>query len=560
MRENRSAGKTYHHILIAGLLFIVGGILSIYLWIEQSRNEREIAHQKFLQQVQILQKGLQQNLYTYGQLVNDVTGVFNASETVTQKEWNAYVQTVRKLSRQYPGIVGLGFSISEPQTERVLFYSGWDKNNRDDLTGLNLLSYKNRKIAIETSNKTGTTALANQLRLIRNGVASQDTPYFGLFAPVYKKDDKNLYGHVFLEVDFYAMVARLFNGEDKGVKLKIAYKNDEGVDEVLYEAKEEMEDKKSNVQSDSQEQLKNNLSKSPLFSHFSTITFNKSTWNLYFYSTPVIDDQVNKKGPAVVFFSCIIISFLGAIVVWSLNAIKERSQLLYLSNQKIRSLNKGLELKVKDRTQALEKLNHLLEKNNKMMSLQNELLTLMQGCSSVKEVFVLSGEFFKRMFPHHGGRLYCYNRQTFGLDLVTSWGEDQGNAPKIIKVSDCFSLHYLHPYEVKVAKSEMICGHVLQEAKKTPYFCIPFVQNESIFGLLTLWSDLEAQEGMKRFVEHIEKSISLTCLNLDLKRQLQYDAIHDPLTGLYNRRYFEENLLREMMKSRRAPVVFNILM
>jgi len=61
-------------------------------------------------------------------------------------------------------------------------------------------------------------------------------------------------------------------------------------------------------------------------------------------------------------------------------------------------------------------------------------------------------------------------------------------------------------------------------------------------------------------VESIEKAISLTCVNLDLKRQLQYDAIHDPLTGLYNRRYFEENLLREIMKSRRVPIVFNVLM
>ncbi len=539
----------YKHLVVAGLMFFVGACLSIYLWDYQRRGEKDFVNQKFLQETNILKKGIQKNLETYEQLVNNLSGLFNAIKPVTENEWNAYIDTVKKLVRQYPGLAHMGFSLSEPDREIVTFFSLFNKYN-DSLAGANLLRYPNRKDVIERSNKTGSIELASQLHSIKEGVLSNHTPYFGLFSPVFNKDTQAIYGHVFVEVDFYSMVTRLFNGQDKGVMLKISLKNPNGSVQVLYDGLDSVV-KDKNVQF---------LKPNAVFSQVTTIEFNKTTWDVYFYSTPQLDNSIDKIGPAIFFFSCMLVSFFGSIVVWSLNTVNDRSVLLRLSNNKILMLNKELENKVKIRTKELEKANALLEKSNDLGSLKNELLSLMQTCGSIKEVLILVGEFFKKMFPENSGRIYFYNRHSLMLDLVSFWGAEAKKSPDSIKMGDCFALHYFHPYRIRGINSEMICGHMLQEKSKLPYFCLPIMDNENIFGLITISMHQDDQDRLKESVENIQKTISLTCLNLDLKRQLEYDAIHDPLTGLYNRRYFEENLLREIMKSNRAPVEFNILM
>lgn len=550
MSITERANNPHRRFLAAGLIFIVGAFLSIYLWEHQRRSEKYLVNQKFLQEASILKRDIQKNLDTYGQLVNDLSGLFNAVRPVTQNEWDAYMETIKKLSRQYPGIISVGFSLSEPGKEIISFSTPFN-HHANSPVGLDILTYPHRKAVIEKTDKTGTIELANQLSVKDSvSVSLGKTPYFGLFGPVYYQNNKMVYGHVFVEVDFYSMIARLFNGVDKGVMLKVFFKNPDGSDKLLYEAVDEsVKPKDSDIRLPA-----------PVFSQMTSIEFNKTIWDIYFYSTPMLDASIDKTGPAIVFFSCILISFLGSIVVWSLSTVNERSMLLKLSNHKISMLNKELELKVRVRTKELERANFLLEKNNELVSLKNELLSLMQTCIAVKDVLILVGEFFKKMFPENSGRIYVYNRHTLMLDLVSFWGEEGRKAPDTIKMSDCFALHYFHAYRVKGIKSEMICGHMLQEKNNSPYFCLPIIDSENVFGLITMNMQYDSQDRLKESVENIEKTISLTCVNLDLKRRLQYDAIHDPLTGLYNRRYFEENLLREIMKSRRIPVVFNILM
>lgn len=548
---NEHAINPYKRFFFAGLIFIVGALLSIHLWENQKRSEKELVNQKFLQEASLLKKRIEQNLDTYEQLVNDITGLFNSSKNVTQDEWNAYMDTVKKLNTQYPGIVSTGLSLSGPDGEFVHFSTPFNHYKSNPI-GENLLNFKRRNAVIKRADRSGLIELASQLRSIdthtlEKSDKSDETPYFGLFNTVYNKDNKLPYGHVFVEVDFYAMITRMFHGEDRGVMLKVYFKDPDGEDKILYESTDDL---RKSVP----------YSSSPVFSQLSSIEFNKTTWDVYFYSTPTLDASIDKTGPAIVFFSCILISFLGSVVVWSLNTVNERSKLLNISNRKISILNKELEHKVKVRTKELERANILLERNNELVSLKNELLALMQTCFSVKDVLMLSGEFFKKMFPDRSGRIYFYNHNTLLLDLVSCWGEEGRRAPDTIKMSDCFALHYFHSYRVKGIKSEMICEHMLQEKNKSPYFCLPIVDSENIFGLITFNMPYEGQDRFNESVENIEKSISLTCVNLDLRRRLEYDAIHDPLTGLYNRRYFEENLLRVILKSQRVPTIFNILM
>src|SRR3546814_17137350 len=50
----------------------------------------------------------------------------------------------------------------------------------------------------------------------------------------------------------------------------------------------------------------------------------------------------------------------------------------------------------------------------------------------------------------------------------------------------------------------------------------------------------------------VSESIKLSLSNLKVREELRAEAIHDPLTGLFNRRYLEETLPRELHRARRA--------
>jgi diguanylate cyclase (GGDEF)-like protein len=54
--------------------------------------------------------------------------------------------------------------------------------------------------------------------------------------------------------------------------------------------------------------------------------------------------------------------------------------------------------------------------------------------------------------------------------------------------------------------------------------------------------------------------VSMALANLSLRETLRYLSVRDPLTGLFNRRYMEETLLRELMKAERTNRKFGVIM
>ena len=64
----------------------------------------------------------------------------------------------------------------------------------------------------------------------------------------------------------------------------------------------------------------------------------------------------------------------------------------------------------------------------------------------------------------------------------------------------------------------------------------------------------------QRLASALAEHIALTISNLDLRAALQIQAIRDPLTGLYNRRYMHEALERELHRARRRERPLSVMM
>jgi GGDEF domain-containing protein len=87
-------------------------------------------------------------------------------------------------------------------------------------------------------------------------------------------------------------------------------------------------------------------------------------------------------------------------------------------------------------------------------------------------------------------------------------------------------------------------------------------------GVLTI-SILDAAPGLANIVQIIDplpqtallfgEQISIWMTNFNLREILQYQSIRDPLTNLFNRRFMEETLSREISKAVRTLEEISII-
>jgi diguanylate cyclase (GGDEF)-like protein len=70
----------------------------------------------------------------------------------------------------------------------------------------------------------------------------------------------------------------------------------------------------------------------------------------------------------------------------------------------------------------------------------------------------------------------------------------------------------------------------------------------------------QVRDHWKWLAMMVADSIAMTLVNVQLREQLHYQSVHDPLTGLFNRRYLDEVLEREMHKATRQQRTVSIIL
>jgi len=100
----------------------------------------------------------------------------------------------------------------------------------------------------------------------------------------------------------------------------------------------------------------------------------------------------------------------------------------------------------------------------------------------------------------------------------------------------------------------LLCHHFVHEAQ-AGYLCVPLIVQSGTIGLLCLTGaggKVISSITRQRLAVAAGETIKLSLYNLKLRDDLRQQAIHDPLTGLCNRRYLEENLGRELHRAWRG--------
>ena len=108
--------------------------------------------------------------------------------------------------------------------------------------------------------------------------------------------------------------------------------------------------------------------------------------------------------------------------------------------------------------------------------------------------------------------------------------------------------------------SEEQINYVMSEMNSKTCTVVPLYNGKEDFGCVIVSSDRDGitdteTNFLALFANQIELAITVAGLFEEVKKQ----AITDPLTGIYNRRYFEDNILKEAERSLRLKQPFSLI-
>lgn len=215
----------------------------------------------------------------------------------------------------------------------------------------------------------------------------------------------------------------------------------------------------------------------------------------------------------------------------------------------------AMEQSVKDANARLTTWASELERRNRDMAALREATYFLQACRSLSEASNMVLFFMDKNFSDISGALCLMKPSRNALSVQTIWGAASPPGAEF-EPDDCWALRKGQPH--RVSGGGVRCKHLAQSTDDS--YCVPMLAQGDIVGLLIVTGRLSEEEGQYRLLELMAEALGLALSNIALREKLLNQAISDPLTGLFNRRYMEETLLRELSRAQRGQSKLGVIL
>jgi diguanylate cyclase (GGDEF)-like protein/PAS domain S-box-containing protein len=224
-----------------------------------------------------------------------------------------------------------------------------------------------------------------------------------------------------------------------------------------------------------------------------------------------------------------------------------------------------------------------LEQRNHEITLLNKMGDLLQTCLSTEEAYTVIALSAQQLFPNESGALYMFSNSKSLVEMVAVWGKPL-LGEQVFASDECWALRRGQIHSVQDTRTGLLCGHINQKSKSTSpliltgtsspflsYMCVPMMAQGETLGMLYLQSGFREDnqsdripenwgESKQRLIVTMAEHIGLALANLKLRETLRNQSIRDPLTGLFNRRYMEEALEKELRRASRNQKPLGVIM
>lgn len=223
---------------------------------------------------------------------------------------------------------------------------------------------------------------------------------------------------------------------------------------------------------------------------------------------------------------------------------------------------KHAETQLVDANENLLALVNELQRRDKESQLLNQMNDLLQSCMTEAEAYQVITLKAGELFPGQNGCLAILRKKGNDLETVACWGPDQLITPAFV-LEDCWALRRGQMHEVADPQNGLLCRH-FNHRPQAGYLCLPLTVHGQTLGVLCLIEGpvpkSKHQLSLQQLALTFGETIKLSLSNLKLRDALRQQAILDTLTGLFNRRYLDETLPRELHRAQRLGAPLSVVM
>jgi diguanylate cyclase (GGDEF)-like protein len=201
-----------------------------------------------------------------------------------------------------------------------------------------------------------------------------------------------------------------------------------------------------------------------------------------------------------------------------------------------------------------------LAQRSRELDLLNRMGELLQACVTEEEAYAVVGRFVSQFFPDDPGAVFVISASRNIVEARAVWTATAPPDASVFKPEECWALRRGRMHVVESTATGLLCSHVPQPAPAS-YLCVPMIAQGESLGILYLGArDHAWSEGQQRLASTVADQLGLAVANLKLRETLRNQSIRDPLTGLFNRRYVEETLERELRRADRTQGALGVVM
>ncbi|MEM9538037.1 MAG: diguanylate cyclase [Cyanobacteria bacterium P01_E01_bin.42] len=215
---------------------------------------------------------------------------------------------------------------------------------------------------------------------------------------------------------------------------------------------------------------------------------------------------------------------------------------------------------LKRANEELHQTNFELQQTNNEIRILSEMGDLLQACFSINQAYAVISEQMPQLFPKTSGGLYIISESRNLVEAMSVWGRKL-KCEKLFSPDECMALRLGQAHLVQETHCNVLCKNISSPVPPQ-HFCAPMMAQGETLGLLHLSSPKPKglTEGQQQLAKTVAKNIALALANLKLRESLKHQSIRDPLTNLFNRRYLEACLEREVRRALSSQQPLGIMM
>lgn len=216
-------------------------------------------------------------------------------------------------------------------------------------------------------------------------------------------------------------------------------------------------------------------------------------------------------------------------------------------------------------TRYIDRINnrHLLDLDKKIQSRTKDINLLqtfgqmLTGCETIEEISEAVLAAAPSIFGKTSGAISLNPPSLDHIEIVAKWGEDW-HPKKNYLPNDCWAFRRGVYHLSEKDSLGFNCKHFTTD---NSVLCVPFVAQGVALGAIHIMVEKENfTERLQEMALTMAEHLSLSMSNVNLRNSLKHQAVRDPLTNLYNRRYLDDALRRDILRTQRREASLGVLM